>query len=184
METALPIPAPLPRLKGRKIVIVIGIFKLFKGTLCVLTAAVILSLTNQQVIERVREWANALDVAPLRRTIGDFVVKRILGMDVRDIVAGAAIAALYATLFLTEGIGLLLNKGWAEWMVVISSAGLIPLEIVEIWRHRYEPIPLILTTLTFIGNVLIVIYLAHHVRNRMRLHHLAKLQAQRNSTGI
>ncbi len=179
METALPHPQQILRPKGRRIVILIGFFKLFKGTLCILTAAAILSLTNQQVSDRLREWTSELDVAPLRRTIGDFIANRVLGLNARDLVAGASIAALYATLFLTEGIGLLLDKAWAEWMVVISSAGLIPLEIIEIVRHHG-----ILMILTFIGNVLIVLYLAHHVRIRMRLQHEEKLQAQRNSTGI
>jgi uncharacterized membrane protein (DUF2068 family) len=42
---------------------------------------------------------------------------------------------LYAGLFTTEGIGLLLRKCWAEYFTIVTTGGLIPLEVYELWRH-------------------------------------------------
>jgi len=38
----------------------------------------------------------------------------------------------YAALLLTEGIGLLLRKHWAEYFTVITTAALVPLEVYEL----------------------------------------------------
>ena len=49
-------------------------------------------------------------------------------------VAGFVLLA-YAVMFLIEGIGLLLLEHWAEWMTVITTGGLIPIEIYETVRR-------------------------------------------------
>ena len=38
-------------------------------------------------------------------------------------------------LFLVEGVGLWLLKRWAEWLTVIITSSLVPIEIYEIHRH-------------------------------------------------
>src|SRR5271154_7097074 len=40
----------------------------------------------------------------------------------------------YAALFALEGIGLYLRKHWAEYLVVIVTGSLLPLEIYELWH--------------------------------------------------
>jgi uncharacterized membrane protein (DUF2068 family) len=67
-------------------------------------------------------------------------------------------AFFYAALFAVEGIGLYLRKHWAEYMVVIVTGSLLPLEIYELylklawWKFG------IVT-----GNLLIVSYLIHRL---------------------
>ena len=39
---------------------------------------------------------------------------------------------LYAALFAVEGVGLWLGKRWAEWLTVVTTSLLIPIEIYEI----------------------------------------------------
>jgi uncharacterized membrane protein (DUF2068 family) len=174
METALPVPSRAHWFSSRTIIIIIGIFKLLKGCIMILAAVAALELTNPVVIERVREFVGALDFGPLSRHIGDLLTNGLLHLNVRKLVAVAVGAGLYATVFFTEGAGLLLDKTWAEWMVVVSTSLLIPLEITEIVWHRG-----LLMTLTFIGNVAVAVYLFVHVRNRIRAHQ----PTQRNSTG-
>jgi uncharacterized membrane protein (DUF2068 family) len=41
----------------------------------------------------------------------------------------------YAALGMTEGIGLYLEKGWAEYMTLIITASFLPWEIYEVFRH-------------------------------------------------
>jgi hypothetical protein len=151
--------------KGRIIVILIGIFKLGKGFLMILTAVTAIALSKPDFNQRFQEWVAAMSIGPHRRRIGDFVLTHILGLQDNLYKAIAVGAALYATMFFTEGMGLLFNKTWAEWMVVVTSAGLIPFELGEIYRR-----PGLVAVIVFILNVAIVVYLYLHVRNEMKQH--------------
>jgi uncharacterized membrane protein (DUF2068 family) len=165
---------------GRHIVLLIAIFKLFKAVLLILAAVAALSLMRPDVGDRVREWATDLDVGPYRRRIGEFVVVRVLGLNVKTLLLVAIGAGIYATLFLTEGLGLLFDKVWAEWMVVITSAGLIPFELMEIFRNSTfkGALPALVT---FVLNVAIVVYLFLRVRKRMA-EIMARRRAEKQAT--
>jgi hypothetical protein len=175
METALPASPRAQWLSSRAIIVIIGFLKLFHGCLMIVLAAAALELTNPDVIERVRQWVIAFDVGPYSHHIGNWLSYRLLHLNDKTLVGLAIGAGVYATVFFTEAIGLFLNKLWAEWMVVVSTSLLIPLEITEIYRHRR-----LLMVLTFVANVAIALYIAWHVRNRIREH---RLHSQLNSTG-
>jgi uncharacterized membrane protein (DUF2068 family) len=67
-------------------------------------------------------------------------------------------AFFYAALFALEGIGLYLRKHWAEYLVVIVTGSLLPLEIYELvlkialWK-----------VVAVLCNLLIVVYLIHRL---------------------
>jgi len=67
-------------------------------------------------------------------------------------------AFFYAALFAAEGIGLYLRKHWAEYLVVIVTGSLLPIELYELfhklawWKFA-----------VVVGNLLIVIYLIHRL---------------------
>lgn len=66
---------------------------------------------------------------------------------------------LYAAIFAIEGVGLWRRKRWAEWMTVLTTSLLIPLEIYEIFvRISWERITLLVINLT------IVLYLVARIR--------------------
>lgn len=62
---------------------------------------------------------------------------------------------------LVEGGGLFYRKRWAEWLTVIATSLLIPLEVYELVRH-----PSLLKAGGVAVNVAIVIYLYRVVRRR------------------
>jgi hypothetical protein len=66
-------------------------------------------------------------------------------------------------LFAIEGIGLWMRKRWAEWLTVIITASLIP---VEIYEFALRPNPG--KAAVVIANAAIVAYLIWHVRSRGR----------------
>lgn len=67
-------------------------------------------------------------------------------------------AFFYATLFAVEGIGLYLRKHWAEYLVVIISGSLLPVEFYELY------VKLALWKFVVVtGNLLIVCYLIHRL---------------------
>ena len=64
------------------------------------------------------------------------------------------LALVYSAVLLTEGIGVWLEKRWAEWLMVIATASLVPLEAYHL-VHRPSLVKLALIAV----NVAIVIYL-------------------------
>jgi uncharacterized membrane protein (DUF2068 family) len=69
----------------------------------------------------------------------------------------------YATVFAIEGIGLWMQRRWAEWLTVIITASLIPMELWELF-HR----PSLGAAGVLIANMLIVGYLYWHVSTRQK----------------
>ena len=68
---------------------------------------------------------------------------------------------MYAALFLAEGTGLWLLKRWGEWLTVIITGSLVPVEIYEIYRH-----PSVVKVAVLVVNVGVVGYLIHHIRGK------------------
>ncbi len=66
----------------------------------------------------------------------------------------ATLACSYALLYATEGVGLWLQKRWAEYLTTVATASLIPFEIWELTRGLS-----LLKAAALALNVAIVIYL-------------------------
>src|SRR5262249_62049143 len=70
----------------------------------------------------------------------------------------------YALLHFIEGIGLIMRRDWAAYLVVIASGSLIPFEIYEIARK-----PVLLRMGILVVNIVIVIYLIVTLRREHRI---------------
>lgn len=99
--------------------------------------------TEPRFINFLLEKANILDDHMLRR-IGE-------------------VFFIYAGLDMIEGIGLYLEKTWAEYLTLAITASFLPWEIFEVYR-RFTPIRVGLLTV----NALVVIYLLKLVLERQR----------------
>jgi uncharacterized membrane protein (DUF2068 family) len=139
---------------------IIAIFKLANATLFFCAGLGLLHYLNKDVEERLQHLMDSLHADPHSHYIQWCL--RQAGMLTRDRLAAlSAIAFFYSALFATEGIGLYLRKRWGEWLVVIITGSLLPLEAYEIW-HRVTVAKLLLTT----GNLLILGYLLHVIRRK------------------
>jgi uncharacterized membrane protein (DUF2068 family) len=69
----------------------------------------------------------------------------------------------YAGVFAVEGVGLWMQKRWAEWLTTIITASLMPLEAWEIILR-----PTIGKVLILLANAAVVAYLVWHVRSKNR----------------
>ena len=107
----------------------------------------------------VMHWTQVLRVDPDNRFLHGTLTKifRITPKQLKELSVGTFI---YAGLFATEGIGLLLRKRWAEYFAAVTTSGLIPLEIFELARH----FTLTRVVIALI-NVLIVWYLVARLRS-------------------
>ena len=117
-------------------------------------------LLHKDVAGTVMHWIQVLRVDPDNRFLHGILV-RILRVSPQQLKALSVGTFLYAGLFATEGIGLLSGKRWAEYFTIVTTGGLIPLEIFELARHFTVAKLAVLSV-----NVLIVWYLAARVRSR------------------
>src|ERR1700694_4782799 len=101
--------------------ILIGVFKLIKGLLLVVVGIGALKLLHKDVADVVTRWVEWLRVDPDSDFIHGILTKvfSVTPKQLKELSAGTFI---YAGLLLTEGTGLLLQKHWAEYFTVITTA--------------------------------------------------------------
>ena len=158
MVSARPARRPANPHQSAKTLLVIALFKLLKGVLLIFVGVGAQKLLRHDVAETVYHWVNILRVDPDNRFIHR-MLSRLLSVSPNQLRAASVGTFVYAALLLTEGTGLLLRKRWAEYFTIISTAGLIPLEVYEISRHLTAAKAIVLLI-----NVAIVLYLVVMVR--------------------
>ena len=138
----------------------IALTKLLKATLLVVVGAGLLRLARADVHDALALWVSQMRVDPHSHMIHS-ALEKILGISAHTLHLYSVGTFIYAVLYATEGVGLLFDKLWAEWMTVITTAGFVPLEIYEL-ANRFTPVRLTVLVL----NVLILAYLIRRVRWR------------------
>jgi len=112
----------------------IAIFKLVKGVLLLATGIGALTLLHKDVAEVVAQGVALLRVDPDNRLVHRLLAKLLL-VDDRKLEELSAGTFFYAGLILTEGVGLMLRKRWAEYFTIIVTSSFIPLEIYELVKR-------------------------------------------------
>ena len=138
--------------------LLIALFKLIKGILLLAVGIGALKLLHRDVAQTVAHWVEILRVDPDNRLIHK-LLSRLLSVTPAQLRAASARTFVYAGLLLTEGLGLLFRKRWAEYFTIITTAGLIPIEVYELSRRVTAAKVTVL-----IVNVAIVAYLVRRVR--------------------
>jgi uncharacterized membrane protein (DUF2068 family) len=141
-----------------KTLLLIALFKLTKGILLLIVGIGALKLIHRDVANTVSHWVDILRVDPDNRYIHRLLT-HALSVTPAQLKAASAGTFIYSALLLTEGIGLLMRKRWAEYFTIITTAGLVPLEIYEI-VHHLTPAKIVILAI----NVAIVVYLIARVR--------------------
>ena len=140
----------------------IGGFKLIKGLLLVAVALTALNLLHKDIGDVSDTWVARLHLDVDNRYV-DGALSKLLSLDDRKLKAISAGTFFYAALLLTEGVGLLLRRRWAEYFTVIVTGSFIPLELYELARH------VTVTRLCVIGiNAAVVWYLVVVLRRTGR----------------
>ncbi len=144
------------------VLFLIGLFKLFKALLLIVVGVGAIKFLHKDLSSTVLHWAAALHVDTDNRYIHRVLVRifRVTPKQLKELSVGTFI---YAGLFMTEGMGLLLRKHWAEYFTIITTGLFIPLEIFELVRH-FTVTKLVVTAV----NMLIVWYLVARVRSRSK----------------
>src|SRR5580658_5365128 len=152
-------PAPLPRFGMLR---TIAVYKLLKVLLLLLAAYGEIRLHDATLSAKLLSW-----VAGRPSGLEHDVVKQALqwfsGLSESRIHALRIVTLAYAAVFAVEGVGLWMQRRWAEWLTTIITASLIPLELWELIDN-----PSIGACLVILANMLIVGYLYWHVSTRQR----------------
>jgi uncharacterized membrane protein (DUF2068 family) len=131
----------------------IGALKLATALLLGAAGFGIFRLLNTDLGEALEHFASRLHLDPENRFVHE-AIYRTAGIDRAHLKAIGAGTFFYAALEGLEGVGLLLRRRWAEYLTVVATGLLLPLEVYEIAR---KPSPLRIAV--FVANLGILVYL-------------------------
>lgn len=165
MDEAYLARKPVPDRGPAPVLILIGVGKLVKAALMIAVGVAALDLLDKDATETLTRWVHQLRADPDNRFIHS-LLERLTSLTQTQLKELGVGTFLYAALFLAEGVGLLLQKHWAEYLTVASTAVFLPLEVYEMTRHLT-----FVRGAVFVINIAIVVYLVARVRARARQKH-------------
>jgi len=154
-------PVPTKKLSPWEDIVlrIIAIYKCLHGLFFFALGFGAISLKHKNIPQVLNDWV----IKPLQFPPESHMVKWALNeadkLTAHSLNLIGDLFFFYGALFLIEGIGLYLRKPWAEYLVVIVTGSLLPIEIyffvtkTEWWKAG-----------AIVGNVLIVLYLIHRLR--------------------
>ena len=143
-----------------RILRLIAVFKFLKSAMLIALGVGAFRLLHKDLCDFAEYWVRALRLDPGSRYV-EVALAKVVNLRPDQIKKLGLVSFLYAGLFLAEGTGLWLRKLWGEWLTVIITSSLIPLEIYEIYRH-----PGWVKAAVFVINLGIVGYLISRIRSR------------------
>jgi uncharacterized membrane protein (DUF2068 family) len=136
----------------------IAAYKLLKGVGLLALGIGALNLLHKDVAALADHWINILQVDPHSHYIRLLLAKLSI-LDDRRLKELSVGTFIYSAIFLTEGVGLALGKRWAEYLTIISTASLLPLEVYELAKRASFGKVLVLVI-----NLAVVVYLIMELR--------------------
>jgi uncharacterized membrane protein (DUF2068 family) len=137
----------------------IAAFKLVKAITLIALGVGALKLVHRDMGSTLDHWITTCGLDPDHPWL-ETGIEKISHLTPAKVKGLGIVSFVYASLFLTEGIGLWLMKRWAEWFTVIITSSLVPVEIYELVRH-----PTATKILVLIINIAVVIYLLYRIRS-------------------
>ncbi len=151
--------------KGSRGLLLVAAYKLIKGVALLALGIGALRLLHRDVAAEAARWIDLLRIDPQNHYI-QRLLARIAKVDARKLKELSIGTFLYSGVFLTEGVGLALRKRWAEYLTILTTASLLPLEIYEI-AERFNVAKIVI----LLVNIAVVVYLVNEVRRTRNAHH-------------
>jgi uncharacterized membrane protein (DUF2068 family) len=134
-----------------------------KATVLVAASAALLFLDRHsgahQVILNIQSEYNLDAGRGLWHRLAGSVLDRAAGVPNGHLLALAVAGLLYGGLEALQGLGLLLRRRWAEYLVLVATVAFIPVEIAELASR-----PSVFKALALLANLLVVVYLVWRKR--------------------
>jgi uncharacterized membrane protein (DUF2068 family) len=148
--------------RSRLILRLIALERLVRGVLLLAAGVYLLFHLNSDFGRLGERVMRSIELDP-RRPFLHRIVLYLHHLHASELRVAAVVALGYGLLELVEGTGLWLDKLWAEYLTVIATSLLIPLELYELARH-----PTALKAGGLAVNMLIVAYLIYLLRRRLK----------------
>ena len=117
-----------------------------------------LHFLHSDISKEFAHWMELLRADPHNRYLL-WLVQKLSNVDEHRLRQLSVGTFFYSALFLCEGTGLALAKRWAEYLTIITTASLMPLEMYEIYVHLTWPRAVVLVV-----NIVVVAYLVWELR--------------------
>lgn len=156
-------PSPKPPLG---FLAVIAVYKLCKAIASIAGAIFILRIRHRDLEEVAWRMLERIG-AHSEKWFAVHVLDFIATLNPKKLLTVALIMFGYSIIYTLEGVGLFMEKTWAEWLTVIQTAFLMPWELYEIAKR---PSPAHFGIFT--ANLIVVLYLIWRLkRDAERKHH-------------
>ena len=150
-------PAPASRFGVLR---TIALYKLLKVLMLLALAYGEVRLRDASLTAKLLTWASARPFG-LEHQVVTQLLAWFSGLSPARVHVYRMVTLAYAAVFAIEGVGLWMQKRWAEWLTTIITASLIPLEVWELFFR-----PNIGKAAVLVANAAIVAYLVWHVRSK------------------
>lgn len=137
----------------------ISVMKFVKAAILIAVGIKLLSLFGRDVHEWATDFITRHGIDTANRFVESTLAK-LEGVGDRQIVAFSTVAFGYSGLLMTEGVGLWMQKRWAEWLTAIATALFIPIELYEL----YERFTWVRVAILFL-NIFVVWYLLTRLKD-------------------
>ncbi|HRA41261.1 MAG TPA: phosphoribosylanthranilate isomerase [Pyrinomonadaceae bacterium] len=140
----------------------ISVMKFVKAAVLVAIGVKLLTLVNRDVHEWATDFVSRHGIDAANRFV-DATLDKLTGFGNKQIATFSTVAFTYSGLLMTEGIGLWLQKRWAEYLTAFATALLIPIELYELYE-RFTWVRIAILGL----NVFIVWYLVTRLKDEKK----------------
>ena len=131
----------------------IAVFRFLKAVVLVAVALGALRLLDHHAASRAHEWLAALPFVARHPSV-ERAASKVTDASPARLEIAASVGLAYAVLFAVEGVGLWLQRVWAEYLTIVATTSFIPFEVYELTR-RFTPIRLV----ALVANVGVMAYL-------------------------
>ena len=146
-----------PKAHGRGLRL-IAAFKLLKGLALLALGIGALKLLHKDVEAIIVHWINVFQVDPHSHYL-QLLLEKLSILDDRRLKQLSVATFIYSAIFMTEGVGLAWRQRWAEYLTIVTTASLLPLEVYELAKHAS-----IGKGLALVINLAVVVYLVVEIR--------------------
>ena len=140
--------------------LLVGLFKLSKALFFGAVGVTAFNLVHHNVGDLAMRLTSTLRLAPSGRLAG-LLMDRADLIDNHHLRQAGMLALGYAVCCLVEGVGLIMQKVWAEYVTVVLTIAAMPYELYEIGKHASE-----FKVVLFLLNVAVLVYLLWLLRRK------------------
>ena len=149
------------RQQDRGLLLIAG-FKILKGLGLIAVGIGAVHLLHKDLAEEVMRGVDLLRIDSNNHYVNR-LLQKVANVDEKKLLELSLGTFCYAGLFLCEGIGLALRQRWAEYLTIVTTASLMPIEVFEIYKK-----PSAGRLIVLLINMGVVWYLVNELRKKQK----------------